>query len=169
MSLGGIFIQFEGCPILVTTCQLCESNERKMQITYRRLSTQFVSQIGLEPSSPPVVTKIKKIQLEENLVDFKTGQKDALGVEIPASASCPAKNFKCKHCARLVIMQECVCSNAFKRFTRPNAYPQRMLMKPMNDQLLNRLRFKLFIFHLQISTLRKSLTFSSFFCLSHCI
>ena len=34
------------------------------------------------------------------------------------SASCPAKNSKCNHWGKTAIMQECACSNAFKRFTR---------------------------------------------------
>ena len=65
-------------------------------------------------------TETKKIQLEENLVDFSSGQKDASGAETPTIDQQVAlpKIPNAGTVARTAIMQGCVCSNAFKRFTR---------------------------------------------------
>ena len=66
------------------------------------------------------VTKTKKIQLEENLVNFSSSQKDASGAETAAIDQQVAlpKIPNSGTAARTAIAQGCVCSNAFKRFTR---------------------------------------------------
>jgi len=68
----------------------------------------------------PYGAKIKKIQPEENLVDFSSSQKDASGAETPTTDQQVAapKNSKCKHSGKTGHYPRVSCSNAFKRFTR---------------------------------------------------
>ena len=55
------------------------------------------------------------IQLEENLTDFSSSQKDASGAEKPMTDQQVAlsKIPNVSTAARPAIMQECACTNAF--------------------------------------------------------
>ena len=66
------------------------------------------------------LAKTKRIQPEENLVDFSSSQKDASGVGTLTKDQQVAlpKISKESTVARPAITKGCVCSNAFQRFTR---------------------------------------------------
>ena len=99
-------------------------------MTRNLISTQFNENLRTLPRNPHrdrtsniqhrTATKTKKIQLEENLVDFSSGQKDASGAETPTIDQQVAlpKIPNAGTAVGTAIMQECVCSNACKRFTR---------------------------------------------------
>ena len=93
-------------------------------------STQFIKNLYALPRNPHqdrtsniklcTVTKTKKVQLEGNLVDFSSSQKDASGAETPMidQQVVLPKIPNAGTAARTAITQGCVCSNDFKRFTR---------------------------------------------------
>ena len=102
-----------------------ESTKAQMKIISKRDEKSDLHTVQREPAKnfkhqTPYGDQNPKDSTGRNLVDFSSSQKDASGAETPTIDQQIAlpKIPNAGTVARTAITQGCVCSNAFKRFTR---------------------------------------------------